>query len=112
MNIVQFNFQVLYNSILTNIENYLDTLDYENDIDYEIHQQIMTISFSKKNKIIISKQEYLKQIWIATKKNGYHFTYQSNNWICNRSKRHFWEILEEAFYLQSNIRLNFKDISK
>lgn len=105
MNLTKSEFHTLYNIILTKIENHLDHVNYENDLDYEINHQIMTISFSKKSKIIISKQEYLQQIWLATKKNGYHFSYKKKNWICNRNKINFWNILKESFYLQGGIKL-------
>ncbi|QCI27379.1 iron donor protein CyaY [Buchnera aphidicola] len=112
MKINQSNFNIIYNKILFNIENYLDNFNSKNDIDYENNYQMMIISFSKTNKIIISKQESLKQIWLATRDNGYHFNYQNSNWICNRSKRNFWSILEESFYLQGKEKVNFKKFLK
>lgn len=108
MNMNNIDFHILYNEVLSKIENYLDNLNDIDDIDYEVNYQIMIISFSKNNKIIITKQESLQQIWLATKKNGYHFTYENENWICNRSKRNFWDVLEESFYLQNHKKVFFK----
>ncbi|CAL4043679.1 Iron-sulfur cluster assembly protein CyaY [Buchnera aphidicola (Phyllaphis fagi)] len=105
MNCVTFH--NLFNKILLTIEEYLDIFSHENDIDYEVNYQILTIVFQKNKKIIVSKQEILKQIWLATNINGYHFNYKNGNWICNRSKRNFWNILEESFYTLGNISVNF-----
>ncbi|WP_343182524.1 iron donor protein CyaY [Buchnera aphidicola] len=100
-------FITLYNQILCHIEDYLDKFDHKTEMDYEIVHHMMTISFSLNNKIIVSKQETLKQIWLATKNNGYHFNYQNNNWICSKTKKNFWRILEEAFYIQGNEKVDF-----
>ncbi|CAL4324743.1 iron donor protein CyaY [Buchnera aphidicola] len=100
-------FNIVFNKTLFIIEEYLDTFNNKNDIDYEINNQMMTITFSKKNKIIISKQEIYQQLWLATKCNGYHFNYINNNWICNRTRKNFWNILDESFYIQSKEKTNF-----
>ncbi|WP_343128186.1 iron donor protein CyaY [Buchnera aphidicola (Takecallis taiwana)] len=110
MKLTKSEFHTLYNNILTQIENTLDHVNYENDLDYEINHHIMVISFSKKNKIIISKQESLRQIWLATKQNGYHFNYKNNNWICNRSKINFWHILKQACYLQGSMKITLENL--
>ncbi|QCI26179.1 iron donor protein CyaY [Buchnera aphidicola] len=108
MYIKNIQFHNLYNTVLLNIENYLDHFNSQHDIDYEVNHQIMTILFENQSKIIITKQEVLKQIWLATKKNGYHFSYQNKNWICNRSQENFWHILEKSFYLQGDEKVSFK----
>ncbi|MCW5197060.1 iron donor protein CyaY [Buchnera aphidicola] len=103
-NLIFYN---LFNKILFTIEKYLDTFDNTNDIDYEINYQILTITFKKNKKIIISKQEILQQIWLATNDHGYHFKYKNKNWICNRSQRNFWNILEESFHIFGEKQANF-----
>ena len=68
----------------------------------------MTIFFRNKSVIIINKQEFLKQIWLATKLNAYHFDYKVDQWICNRSNKNFWEIFEMSCSIQSNKKLIFR----
>ncbi|ANZ22763.1 iron donor protein CyaY [Buchnera aphidicola (Diuraphis noxia)] len=101
------NFYVLLNDLFLKIEDILNLYENEIDIDYEIQDYVMTITFSNKSLIIINKQESLKQIWLATKINGYHFNYKENKWICNRTKKNFWEIFENAFSIQSNKKIIF-----
>ncbi|CAL4324998.1 iron donor protein CyaY [Buchnera aphidicola] len=110
MKLTQLDFYLQFEKILFKIEEYLNTFHGKNDIDYEINNNIMTISFQKNNKIIINKQTALKQIWLATKKNGYHFNYENFNWICNRTKRNIWNILEESFYTQGKEKVNFSNL--
>ncbi|QCI16231.1 iron donor protein CyaY [Buchnera aphidicola] len=103
------NFYMLVNNLFLKIEDNLNLYDNEIDIDYEIQDYVMTITFSKGNVIIINKQESLKQIWLATTLNGYHFNYKKNKWICNRTNKNFWEIFQNACSLQSNKNLIFYD---
>lgn len=96
MDIVQFHqlTDQLFNQVETTLDNHIET--YDSDIDYEIHGNVLTITFENKSKIIINTQEPLFEIWMATRKQGYHFDYQAADWICNRSGRRFDEILNEA----------------
>jgi len=101
------NFYILVNDLFLKIEDNLNLYDNEIDFDYEIQDYVMTIMFSNKSLIIINKQEPLKQIWLATKINGYHFNYINYQWICNRSNKNFWDIFESACSIQSNKVLIF-----
>ncbi|QCI24082.1 iron donor protein CyaY [Buchnera aphidicola (Macrosiphoniella sanborni)] len=101
------NFYILVNNLFLEVEDNLKLYENDIDLDYTIQDYVMTISFSKKNLIIINKQESLKQIWLATRLNGYHFNYENNQWICNRSNKNFWEIFEHAFSVQSNRHITF-----
>ncbi|CAL4324488.1 Iron-sulfur cluster assembly protein CyaY [Buchnera aphidicola (Pterocallis alni)] len=112
MELNQYQFCIMFNKILFNIEKYLDHFNNKHDLDYEIINQMMLISFSKNNKIIISKQEIHKQIWLANKTNGYHFNYKNNHWICSKSNKNFWDILTESFYKHGNETVNFTKLYK
>lgn len=101
------NFYILIDNLFLKIEDILNKNENKFDIDYEIQDYVITISFPSKNLVIINKQESLKQVWLATKKNGYHFNYKKNKWICNRSKQDFWKILEKVFSDELNKKFNF-----
>ncbi|CAL4325960.1 Iron-sulfur cluster assembly protein CyaY [Buchnera aphidicola (Protaphis terricola)] len=88
----------LFLKIEDNLNLYINTIDF----DYEIQNYVMNITFFDNSVIIINKQEFLKQIWLATKFNAYHFNYNVGKWICNRSNKDFWEIFQESFSRQSN----------
>lgn len=102
------NFYILVNNLFLKIEDILNLYENEIDVDYQIQDYVMTITFSNKSLIIINKQESLEQIWLATKVNGYHFNYKKNQWICNRSNKNFWEIFENAFSAQLHKKIIFK----
>lgn len=94
------NFYQLINELFKKIEDYININDYNVDTDYEIQDYVLTITFPNNKVIIINKQESFHQVWMATTVNGYHFNYKNNQWICNRSKKNFWEIFKNEYCLQ------------
>ncbi|WP_343183536.1 iron donor protein CyaY [Buchnera aphidicola] len=95
MNLIKFHNTV--DKIILILEKFLDNYSGKIDIDYESHSNIMKISICFKNEIIISKQEFLKQIWIATKYKGYHFEYYKKKWFCKRNKCELFDFLKNFF---------------
>ncbi|MCW5196730.1 iron donor protein CyaY [Buchnera aphidicola (Pemphigus obesinymphae)] len=106
MNIIEFH--KITDKLMFTIQDTLDNHLGNADIDCEIQYYTMTIIFDNKSKIIINRQESLRQIWLATKKNGYHFEYKEKKWICNKSKKNFWDILTQACITESKELIQFK----
>lgn len=104
------NFYNLINHLFLKIEDNLNRYIDKIDFDYEIQDYVITITFSNKSLIIINKQEFLQQVWLATKLNAYHFNYDADKWICNRTNKDFWEIFQESFSIQSSKNLIFYNI--
>lgn len=80
------------------------------DIDYESVSGLLTLTFKNQSKIIINKQAPLHEIWVATKFNGHHFSYQDNHWQDKRGGGEFWQFISAAVSKQAeaDISLNFE----
>lgn len=89
--------------LMQNIENFIDNYieRTDEDIDYECHGNVLTITLANRNRIIINTQEPLSQIWMATHKQGYHFDYQDNKWYCDRSQHEIMHLLALALRQQA-----------
>ncbi|QIQ21939.1 iron donor protein CyaY [Zophobihabitans entericus] len=96
-------FYQLSEQLMTDLESILDAYMDKNDvdIDYETHGNVLTISFENNSKIILNTQEPLHQIWLATRKQGYHFDYVDGQWVCTRSGATLMNILNAALDDQS-----------
>ncbi|MWN90017.1 iron donor protein CyaY [Gilliamella sp. Pra-s65] len=96
MNITQFHTLTdqLFNKIELFLDNYAD--EHDIDLDYETNGNVITVSFPNGSKIIVNTQEPLFQIWLATRKQGYHFDYINDNWLCNRTDQSFDLIFSES----------------
>ncbi|XBC38182.1 MAG: iron donor protein CyaY [Buchnera aphidicola (Floraphis choui)] len=102
-----YNFHKLADKLFFTIEKKIDDYNGKSDIDCEIYHNMIEITFENKSKIIINRQEPLQQIWLATKKSGYHFEYVKKEWICNRTKKELWTVLEQSCSDQANEKIIF-----
>lgn len=99
----EFNYQDQVDQLFTKTENFLDkAIEEDKDIDYEKAGNLLTISFPNRTKIIMNTQAPLKQIWLATKAQGYHFDFKGTNWICDRTQQDFESLFKTAFEQQLN----------
>lgn len=96
MDITQFHelAEQLFQKIEQQLDNYAEKFD--TDIDYETHGNVISVTFENKSKIIINTQEPLLQIWMATRKQGYHFDFKDGEWRCSRSNMLFNELFDES----------------
>ena len=103
MNITEFH--AITDQLFNKIELFLDHFAEEQDIDidYEINGNVITITFPNFSKIIVNTQEPLFQVWLATEKQGYHFDYSENDWVCTRTKQSFDEIFSQSVTDQATI---------
>lgn len=86
--------EVLFNEIEQQTDRFAE--QYDTDIDFERHGNVMTITFENHSKIIINTQEPLLQVWMATRQQGYHFDYKNGDWLCNRSNENFNQLFSQA----------------
>ncbi|WP_019029607.1 iron donor protein CyaY [Colwellia piezophila] len=101
MNDSQYN--LLADELLLAIEEAIEESGV--DIDYEGVGGLLTLTFLNTTKVIINKQAPLHEIWVATKFNGHHFTFDNECWIDKRSGDEFWQFLSNAVSTQAEAEL-------
>ncbi|WP_343190305.1 iron donor protein CyaY [Buchnera aphidicola (Mollitrichosiphum nigrofasciatum)] len=90
-------FHAIVDKTMSEIEKVLDqNLGYDIH-DFEINNNIMSITFKSKNKILLTRQESIRQLWLATNRKGYHFKYENNTWLCIKSCKKINTILKNLF---------------
>ncbi|MGV3345479.1 iron donor protein CyaY [Enterobacteriaceae bacterium LUAb1] len=107
-------FHQLADTMMATVEARLDRHNEKNDdaiydVDYEINGGTMNLKFENGSVIVISRQEPLHEVWLATKKGGYHFEKRGSHWICNRSGFDFWQLLEESCSQQAGVKVELTD---
>lgn len=98
MNDSQYN--LMADELLLAVEEAIE--DCGTDIDYEGVSGLLTLTFKNGTKIIINKQAPLHEIWIATKFNGHHFSYDDDTWVDKRGGGEFWQFLSSAVSKQAD----------
>lgn len=73
-------FIALAKEAFSNIEQMLD----ERDFDYSNNDSIMEIELDDGSKIIINRHLPNREIWVAAKSGGFHYTRQGEHWFSQR----------------------------
>lgn len=93
MSLTNSQFHDLVDATLRNLEDILD--DGDADIDIENSAGILTLTFTNQHQLILSRQEPLKQLWLADRSGGFHFDYdeQAQEWRCDSNQQVLSEML-------------------
>ena len=76
-------FQARVDAVFAAIEAAIDSA--ESDIDSEISGGILTLEFENRSKVIINRQTFNREIWVAAKSGGFHFRFDGTEWRDTRS---------------------------
>ena len=108
MSLTEARFHDLVDATQKAVEDLLE--DHAEDID--ISAGMMTIKFDNGSQLIISRQEPLRQLWLAARSGGYHFDYdeESGKWSCEKSEELLGEVLARATEEQAGVELDFEEI--
>jgi CyaY protein len=65
---------------LWRIEEAVESADA--DIDFESNGDVLTLTFDNGSRVIVNKQGVLKQLWVAARSGGFHYSYDAarNEW--------------------------------
>ena len=73
------------------------------DIDSEISGGILTLEFDNDSKVIINRQTFNREIWVAAKSGGFHFRFDGAAWRDTRSGEQLEILLARVIAEQSGI---------
>ena len=73
------------------------------DIDSQISGGILTLEFENHSKVIINRQAFNREIWVAAKSGGFHFRFDGASWRDTRSDERLESLLARVISEQSGI---------
>ena len=82
----------LYERVMRSFE------DFDPDeAEADFHLDNVAVTLLNKTKFVVNRQPPVRQIWLATKRQGLHFNYDAgrDQWICDKSGREFYEVFDE-----------------
>ena len=93
MSLSTHHFHDLVAATQRNLEDIIDANDA--DIDLENSAGILTLTFENQHQLILSRQEPLKQLWLADRSGGFHFDYDSERslWHCASTQQTLAQML-------------------
>ena len=110
MSLTEARFHDLVDATQQAVEDIFDDSDL--DLDLENSAGVLTVRFENGTQLIFSRQEPLRQLWLAARSGGFHFDYDqaSERWICDSSDELLGEMLERITLEQSGVSLEFEEL--
>ena len=93
-------FHARVEAVFAAIESALDADG--SDIDSEISAGILTLTFENGSKVIVNRQMFNREIWVAAKSGGFHFRFDGA-WRDTRSDERLESLLARVIFEQSGI---------
>ncbi|MBF7728688.1 iron donor protein CyaY [Pseudomonas sp. N040] len=108
MSLSEARFHDLVDAVQQAIEDVFDDSDL--DVDLENSAGVLTVRFENGSQLIFSRQEPLRQLWLAARSGGFHFDYddEQGGWICDSSGELLGEMLERICREQGGAELEFE----
>jgi CyaY protein len=110
MSLTEARFHDLVDATQQAVEDIFDDCDL--DIDLENSAGVLTVRFENGTRLIFSRQEPLRQLWLAARSGGFHFDYNqaSERWMCDSSDEQLGEMLVRITLEQSGADLEFEEL--
>ena len=82
------------------------------DVDLENSAGVLTVKFENGSQLIFSRQEPLRQLWLAARSGGFHFDYdeEEKRWSHDTSDELLSEMLARITLEQAGVELDFDEI--
>jgi CyaY protein len=110
MSLTEARFHDLVDATQQNLEDVFDESGL--DLDLENSAGVLTVKFETGSQLIFSRQEPLRQLWLAARSGGFHFDYDesSSAWMCDTSDELLSEMLKRMTLEQAGVELDFDEI--
>jgi CyaY protein len=104
-----------YRQTLKTLEEAVETAinEQDKDIDYEAANDMLTLSFTNKSVVIISRQTAIQQLWMAARSGGFHFGFDPARqaWICTTTAQTLNDMLEDICRQQGGVDMHFPPLA-
>jgi CyaY protein len=112
LKMTEAEFLTLYQNTLKRIEEIVEAAinEQDTDIDYESGNDMLTLSFSNRSVVIISRQSAIRQLWVAARSGGFHYDFdaQANTWRCAATGQTLPTMLSRFCQEQGSVALSFE----
>ena len=110
MSLSEARFHDLVDVVQQAVEDIFDDSDL--DLDLENSAGVLTVRFENGSQLILSRQEPLRQLWVAARSGGFHFDYDPEQglWICDTSDEPLGELLARVTREQAGEDIEFDEL--
>ncbi|WP_426246292.1 iron donor protein CyaY [Pseudomonas sp. TWR3-1-1] len=110
MSLTEARFHDLVDATQQNLEDVFDESGL--DVDLENSAGVLTVEFEGGAQLIFSRQEPLRQLWLAARAGGFHFEYDEeySRWKCHSSDELLSEVVQRLTREHTGVELDFDEI--
>ena len=96
-------------ALLLALEQGCDRINEETDCDLDSQRSggMVTIAFEGGSQIIVNLQKPLHEVWLAARSGGYHYKFDSKQWLDTKGQGEFFLQLSRDASVQSGQTLQF-----
>jgi len=99
-------------AVLSSIEQQVDAwLDNDHiDIDPQRTGGLLELQFQDRSKIVVNTQPPLHELWLASRRGGYHFKFVEGRWLDTKDGVEFFERLSQEASVHGGKTLRFDGV--
>lgn len=82
------------------------------DMDLEVSRagNVITLEFEDRSQMVINSHEAAGEVWVASKRGGFHFRPQEGQWIDTRSGRELLALVADEIGFHAGQPIDLSDI--
>jgi len=92
-------------AVLERIER---SVENEPGLDVDLEAGILTVTFSDATRVIVNRQTPNREIWVAARSGGFHFTSREGEWRDTRSGEELFASLARVIAAQGGVQVSWK----
>jgi CyaY protein len=92
-------------AVLARIET---SVENEEGLDVDLESGILTITCPDATRVIVNRQTPNREIWVAARSGGFHFSFRDGQWRDTRSGDELFASLARVIESQAGVRVGWK----
>jgi CyaY protein len=92
-------------AVLARIEAAVESSD---ELDVDLEAGILTVTCADGSRVIVNRQTPNREIWVAARSGGFHFTFRDGAWRDTRSSDELFASLARVIEQQSGEKIAFE----
>ena len=98
------DFHRAVDAVLTQVESAVEAID---GLEVDLEAGILTVTCPDQSRVIINRQTPNREIWVAARSGGFHFSQREGAWRDTRSGEELFASLARVIEAQSGARVAF-----
>jgi CyaY protein len=92
-------------AVLARIET---SVENEEGLDVDLESGILTVTCPDATRVIVNRQTPNREIWVAARSGGFHFSFRDGQWRDTRSGDELFASLARVIESQAGVRVGWK----